>query len=324
MGNKYQTHAIWLCQQPGAALPLHLPSDKRTGKSTPDPILRWRQQPSWSYYSAFLQGRSASWECLSWHAARSGQWQHSMRWTFGRGATAGVAPKWCPLQRLKESGASVSARAGSGQLRRGSGTANRPGLGLLAAAAQNEQTVYDIFQWTEPSKGEPSVSPHREGAGYDIIYDINVCSCMISYPTQVLWYHDMNAMISYTKSYNIKCTWNIYDIITKGMISYMITGMISSFSVIWYWVYLWYHTCSYDIIYNIIYMIWCMILQYDILRDRIHHIANDITYKIIWYYVYFKIPWYHKKMYDIIYHIEYDIDFSYHMIFINLKISMIS
>ena len=21
------------------------------------------------------------------------------------------------------------------------------------------------FQWTEPSKGEPSVSPHREGAG---------------------------------------------------------------------------------------------------------------------------------------------------------------
>ncbi len=38
----------------------------------------------------------------------------------------------------------MSARAGSGQLRRGSGSANRPGLGL-PAAAQNEQTVYHIM-----------------------------------------------------------------------------------------------------------------------------------------------------------------------------------
>ncbi len=77
----------------------------------------------------------------------------------------------------------MSARAGSGQLRRGSGAANRPVLGL-PAAAQIEQTVYDIM------------------------YDVNVCSYMISYPTQVLSYpsHDMNAMISYTKSFNIKCT----------------------------------------------------------------------------------------------------------------------
>ncbi len=133
------------------------------------------------------------------------------RWTFGRGATAGGAPGWCQLLRLKESGASLSARAGSGQLRQGSWAANRPGLGL-PVAAQNEQTVYDIM------------------------YDINVCSCMISYPTQMLWYHDMNAMISYTKSNNIKCTSNLYDFITKGMISYMITDMISSFYFIWYWV----------------------------------------------------------------------------------------
>jgi hypothetical protein len=70
----------------------------------------------------------------------------SMRWTFGCGATAGVAPGWCPSQRLKESGVSVSARAGSEQLtrRRGSGVAKRPALGL-PAAVQNEQTVYDII-----------------------------------------------------------------------------------------------------------------------------------------------------------------------------------
>jgi hypothetical protein len=54
----------------------------------------------------------------------------------------------------------VSARAGSVQLRQGSSAANRPGLGL-PAAAQNKQTVYDIM------------------------YDINACSCMISYPTQM-------------------------------------------------------------------------------------------------------------------------------------------
>ncbi len=68
----------------------------------------------------------------------------SMRWTFGFGATAGVAPGWCPSQRLKESGMSVSARAGSEQLRRGSGAAKRPALGL-PAAVQNEPTVYDII-----------------------------------------------------------------------------------------------------------------------------------------------------------------------------------
>ena len=47
---------------------------------------------------------------------------------------------------------------------------------------------------------------------YDIINDINVCTCMISY-----------------SSYNIKCTCYINDIITEDMISYMITDMISSF-----------------------------------------------------------------------------------------------
>ena len=57
---------------------------------------------------------------------------------------AGVAPGWCPSQRLKELGLSVSARAGSEQLRRGSGAAKRPALGL-PAAVQNEQTVYDII-----------------------------------------------------------------------------------------------------------------------------------------------------------------------------------
>ncbi len=65
------------------------------------------------------------------------------------------------LLRLKGSEASESAIAGSGQLRQGSCAVNRPGLGLLAAA-QNEQTVCDIM------------------------YDINACSCMISCPTQLL------------------------------------------------------------------------------------------------------------------------------------------
>jgi hypothetical protein len=74
---------------------------------------------------------------------------------------AGVAPGWCPSLRLKESGVSVSARAGSGQLRRGSGAVNKPGLGL-PAAVQNEQTVYDII--------------------YDInVYDINVGTVLIPY-----------------------------------------------------------------------------------------------------------------------------------------------
>ncbi len=41
-------------------------------------------------------------------------------------------------------GVSVSARAGSEQLRRGSGASKRPALGL-PAAVQNEQTVYDII-----------------------------------------------------------------------------------------------------------------------------------------------------------------------------------
>jgi hypothetical protein len=40
-----------------------------------------------------------------------------------------------------------------------------------------------------------------------------------------------------------------------------------------------------------------------ILRDRFHDIANDIIYEIIWYYVYLKLRWYHRKMYDIIYDI---------------------
>ncbi len=111
---------------------------------------------------------------------------------------------------------------------------------------------------------------------YDIMYDVNVCSCMMSYPLQVLWYHDMNAIISYTKSYCFQCTWSIYDIMAKGMISYMITDMISSFHFIWYWVYLWYHIYSYEIIYNIMYMILCMILQYD------------ISWQISWY-----CKWYH-------------------------------
>jgi hypothetical protein len=42
----WSAHAIWLGHQPAAALLLHLPSDKRPGASTPDSMLRWRQQPS--------------------------------------------------------------------------------------------------------------------------------------------------------------------------------------------------------------------------------------------------------------------------------------
>ena len=55
----------------------------------------------------------------------------------------------------------MSARAGSGQVRRGSGAVNKPGLGL-PAAVQNEQTVYDIL--------------------YDInVYDINVGTVLTPY-----------------------------------------------------------------------------------------------------------------------------------------------
>jgi hypothetical protein len=75
-------------------------------------------------------------------------------WRYGRGRPRMVS-------RLKESGVSVSARAGSGQLRRGSGAANRPGLGL-PTAVQYEQTVYDII--------------------YDInVYDINVGTVLTPY-----------------------------------------------------------------------------------------------------------------------------------------------
>ena len=55
----------------------------------------------------------------------------------------------------------MSARAGSGQLRRGSCAVNKQGLGLLAAV-QNEQTIYDII--------------------YDInVYDINVGPVLTPY-----------------------------------------------------------------------------------------------------------------------------------------------
>ncbi len=63
-------------------------------------------------------------------------------------------------ERIKSERVSES-RIRAAETRKRQGAANRPGLGL-PAAVQNEQTVYDI------------------------IYDINVCSCMISYPTQVL------------------------------------------------------------------------------------------------------------------------------------------
>ncbi len=59
----------------------------------------------------------------------------------------------------------MSARAGSEQLRRGSNTANRPGLGL-PAAVQNEQTVYDIIYDIHVYDINHKV--------YDIIYDIHV------------------------------------------------------------------------------------------------------------------------------------------------------
>ncbi len=54
---------------------------------------------------------------------------------------AGAAPGRCPSLRLKELRVRASARAGLEQLRRRSCTAKRPGLGL-PAAAQNDQTVY--------------------------------------------------------------------------------------------------------------------------------------------------------------------------------------
>ncbi len=126
-------------------------------------------------------------------------------------------------------------------------------------------------------------------------------------------------MTSCAKSYNIKCTWHLHDIIKKHIISYMMTGMISSFHFIWYWHYLWYHAFSDGIILSIIYMISCMILQCDIMLQN------------SWYYKWYQMQnhmiceyLYLKKGYGIIYDIGYDIDFIYHMIFIKLKISMIS
>ena len=134
-----------------------------------------------------------------------------------------------------------------------------------------------------------------------ISFMISMCA-HVWYHTQRKCYDFMIWMLLYhvQKSYYIKCTWNIYDIMTKGVISYMITDMISSFCFIWYWVYLWYHTFSYDIItisYTWYYAWYCSM----ILRDRFHDIffANYIVNKTIWCYVYLKIRWYHKKVYDI-------------------------
>ena len=245
----WRAHAIWLCQQPEAALPLHLPSDKRPGASTPDSMLRWRQQPS--YYSAFLQGWSASWERLSWHTARSGQRQ----------------------QTLWGEHLDVALRQGSPQ-----DGVHRRGWKNQEWACQREQ---DQSSWDEEAA-------QRRGRLWGCRRQCRMNrQSMISF--MISWY---DAIISYTKSYYIKSTWNIYDIITEGMISYMITDMISSFYFIWYWAYLWYHTFIYDIIDNIIYMILCMILQYDITRQ------------ISWY-----CKWYHRQ---------------YHMIWSVLKNSMIS
>jgi len=130
-----------------------------------------------------------------------------------------------------------------------------------------------------------------------ISFMISMCA-HVWYHTQRKCYDFMIWMLLYhvQKSYYIKCTWNIYDIMTKGVISYMITDMISSFYFIWYWVYLWYHTFSYDIItisYTWYYAWYCSM----ILRDRFHDIffANYIVNKTIWCYVYLKIRWYHKK-----------------------------
>jgi hypothetical protein len=88
-------------------------------------------------------------------------------WRYGRGRPRVVSiakAERIRSERVSESrksGVSVSARAGSEQLRRGSGAAKRPALGL-PAAVQNEQRVYDII--------------------YDInVYDINVGTVLIPY-----------------------------------------------------------------------------------------------------------------------------------------------
>jgi hypothetical protein len=62
---------------------------------------------------------------------------------------AGAAPGWCPLQRLRGSGTSISARAGPGQQRLGSDTASQLLLqALLRVAVElSEVVLVKISYW---------------------------------------------------------------------------------------------------------------------------------------------------------------------------------
>ncbi len=76
------------------------------------------------FHTASRTRRLASWKRLSRHAAGPGQQQQALRGEhLDVALRPGQPPGWCPLQRLKGSGASVSARAGPGQERRGSDAA---------------------------------------------------------------------------------------------------------------------------------------------------------------------------------------------------------
>jgi hypothetical protein len=159
---------------------------------------------------------------------------------------------------------------------------------------------------------------------YGFMYDILIVIIVPNTKTMIIyvisWYECYDIMY---KVIYIKCTWHLYDIITKHLISWMIKSMISSFHFIWYSDYLWYHTFSNDITHNIIYVISYMILEYDIMLHnswcyKWYHMQNHM---ILWVLLNSMISW---KRYDIKYDIGYDIDFSYDMIFINLKIPMIS
>ncbi len=205
--------ALWLGQQPSPALLLHLPCSKRA-------LIPWQQwirasseaivTPLFHTASRTICFLEATLPTRSGTGAMAAC---SSRWTSGRGATAWAAPwpGWCPLQRLRGSGASISARAGSGQERLGSDTARLLLLQGLQRGRAQWSTSHDIIS--------------------DVIYNIIPYVYMISYmilkfdfKEHKLWYQ-----IWYHKaiSYDLGYSCNPYDIMVDFLISCMISCMIS-------------------------------------------------------------------------------------------------
>ncbi len=174
----WSAHALWHGQQRApAALPLHLLCRERAGASTPLSVLRRRQvTPRFHTASRTISVLVANLLTCSGARATAADSTRSQCLDVAlQPGRRGCVHRWGGACR-RESGASVSVRAGSGRQRRGS-VATRPGpllLGLLKAAAER-------------------IEYSGQSLAYDIIYEINresrMISCAISCDIIILSYH---------------------------------------------------------------------------------------------------------------------------------------